>query len=384
MIDFAGLLAVVIAVAAAGCRLWVSKGARPGLVFGFAVCMALSSALLSPAVTEAAEFWEPLCRVLPLLGLEFRNAGLCCVALMAYSVRGGGPARRERRQLALLAAVITVEAVSYLAAGVDPTGSELAAPDPGSRAALVAYDLFFLVYSIWCVSLFTLVMHRSVRQVPPGVLRVGMRLVAAGGAAGLVWTALSVIPLLSQLFTGRQEYAEDAYSAPFGVLTLTLGLGGATLAIWGRQAAAPMRWLRSWRSYRRLGPLWAALHEARPDIALTPPGWRGSAQLALYRRVIEIRDGQLALRGHVHPEVMAWAGPAAGSAELEAAVIAVALAASAVGRSYPDSGYRAPEMSAELAQEAERLEQIAAAFGSSPVVAEVRRRMRSALAEVDA
>ncbi|MER5635457.1 MAB_1171c family putative transporter [Kitasatospora sp. NPDC002227] len=383
MIDFAGLLAVVIALAAAGCRLWASKGARPGLVFGFAVSMAISSGLLSPAVSEsAAQLWEPLCRVVPLLGIEVRNVALCFLALMAYGVRGGVEARRERRQLMLLAGVIAVEALSYLAAGVDPEGSVLASNGPGSRAALVAYDLFFLLYSVWCVSLFVVVIHRSARQVPAGVLRVGVRLVAAGGLSGLVWTALDVIPLFSQLLTGRQEYAEDVYSAPWAVLTLTLGLGGATLAAWGRTAAAPLRWLRAWRSYRRLGPLWTALHQARPEIALEPAGWRGSAHLSLYRRVIEIRDGQLALRGHVHPQAVEWAGSDAGSEVVEAAVIAAALEAAAAGRSYPGSGYRAPEMSAELTEEAARLELIAQAFHRSAAVAEVRRRVRASLAEV--
>ncbi|WP_441247913.1 MAB_1171c family putative transporter [Kitasatospora sp. McL0602] len=384
MIDVAGLLTSLVALLAVLCRLWSggglsgSGGSRGGLVVGFAASMGTSAALLAPATVAAAADWPPLWRALPLLGTESRLIAVACLAAMAYDIRGGGA---TRPQLALLAGLLTFEAGCYLASGASQAGSVLIAHGPAGRAALVAYDGAFVSYTLWCVGLFTLVVRRSARQVPPGLLRTGLRLVAAGGTSGLLWALAELIQLSGLVMTGRQNTAEDVLSAPLAVLTLTLGLGGATLTAWGRQAAAPVRWLRAWHSYRRLGPLWAALHAVRPEIALDGEAspWGRSVQFALYRRVIEIRDGQLALRSYVHPRAVEWAGGEARSAEVEAAVIAAAVEAATAGHRFPGAGYRAPEVRAELAEETARLLLIAAAFTGSTAVAEVRRRVRAEL-----
>ncbi|WP_394617938.1 MAB_1171c family putative transporter [Lentzea sp. JNUCC 0626] len=78
-------------------------------------------------------------------------------------------------------------------------------------------------------------------------------------------------------------------------------------------------WWRIDRSYRRLGPLWRALYEEFPGLALDVParhaGFR-HPERALYRRIIEIWDGRLRLRPHLDP----FAVPGDGAAE--AALIA--------------------------------------------------------------
>ncbi|MFD0573204.1 DUF6545 domain-containing protein [Kitasatospora gansuensis] len=82
--------------------------------------------------------------------------------------------------------------------------------------------------------------------------------------------------------------------------------------------AAPVRWVRAWTAYWRIGPLWTALHRAVPEIALSTPTTRlrpafpRGAEFALYRRIIEIHDGLLALRPYVHPGVHTWAVATAG------------------------------------------------------------------------
>jgi hypothetical protein len=90
------------------------------------------------------------------------------------------------------------------------------------------------------------------------------------------------------------------------VVSGTLVVAAATVTLWGARLVAPCRWLRAYRRYRALEPLWSALHAELPEIALTVPGpgrriplWQ--AEFALYRRIIEIRDAQLALRPYVEP-----------------------------------------------------------------------------------
>ncbi|MFD4671464.1 MAB_1171c family putative transporter [Lentzea sp. NPDC058450] len=78
-------------------------------------------------------------------------------------------------------------------------------------------------------------------------------------------------------------------------------------------------WWRVDRSYRRLDPLWRALHDEFPGLALDAPtrhaGFR-HPEHALYRRIIEIWDGRLRLRPHLDPAAVP------GGSAAEAALIA--------------------------------------------------------------
>jgi diguanylate cyclase (GGDEF)-like protein len=57
------------------------------------------------------------------------------------------------------------------------------------------------------------------------------------------------------------------------------------------------RYRRTWAAWVTLRPLWALLVKAAPEVRLpTPPDMWFSAQYHLHRRVIEIRDAELALR----------------------------------------------------------------------------------------
>lgn len=83
-------------------------------------------------------------------------------------------------------------------------------------------------------------------------------------------------------------------------------IGGSIIATWAGRAETPLQWYRDFRAWRGLAPLWRALHDAVPGIALdspnavtgTPHGPRSWAY-RLYRRVTEIRDAQLALRPYM-------------------------------------------------------------------------------------
>ncbi|TQF06379.1 hypothetical protein E6W39_34425 [Kitasatospora acidiphila] len=405
MIPAIECLAGVIALVGAGHRAWYWRGCRlrPGRwsLVAFAACIGLALALLgigelpAPVVPDGS----PISRALPLVTSELKLAACCFLVLMAHAL--GPPELRRarvRRQVAGAGLVMLATAALYQAAGVTPVGSVLTVPT-GGRADLAASNLVFTAYSGWCVALFTAVVYRAARPLGPGLLRTGLRLVLSGGVFGLVWVGLSVVPLISGLRTGRQDTGEDAFSAPAAFLTLALGLGGATLTAWEQRAAAPLRLLRARRSYRRIGPLWSALHAIRPEITLEPPnagiGRRGSTEFALYRRVIEIRDGQLWLRAHLHPQVPQWAAEACAAeaggsgtgdrrraATVEAAVLAAALEAAAVGHRYPSAlteGYVPPALLTDLEAETAWLVMVCEEFTGSRVVAEVRRRVRAEL-----
>lgn len=83
-------------------------------------------------------------------------------------------------------------------------------------------------------------------------------------------------------------------------------IGGSIIATWAGRAETPLQWYRDFRAWRSLAPLWRALNDALPGIALdspdavtgTPHG-PNSWAYRLYRRVTEIRDAQLALRPYM-------------------------------------------------------------------------------------
>jgi hypothetical protein len=115
-------------------------------------------------------------------------------------------------------------------------------------------------------------------------------------------------------------------------------------------------WL--WSVYWRLYPLWDALRQAVPEIELPlDPAMRWNIRYRLYRRVIEIRDAQLALRPYASADVAAQAAAAAKAAGLppdkaaalvEAAVIIDALESRLRGRQPQDDGVALHKASAEI------------------------------------
>jgi hypothetical protein len=92
----------------------------------------------------------------------------------------------------------------------------------------------------------------------------------------------------------------------------------------------------SWLAYWRLLPLWAVVREAVPEVELPArPGARFGIRWRLLRRVIEIRDGEQALRPYwredVAARVLAAARSAGLGADLEQAVVEAAVIVNAAG-----------------------------------------------------
>jgi len=169
----------------------------------------------------------------------------------------------------------------------------------------------------------------------------------------------------------------------------------AVLGVTGGDLGTPWRWLAQYRSYRRLYPLWHLLRTTTPTIALTalfsPPRSAASDAARLdritlrrLRRVIEIRDGMLALRPFCDPQTATKASElcqqtnldvAKRHAIVEAAMLVVASRTSpltahsiqaAIQNSVPD--FVSPE---NFDDEVAHLERVSAAVARSPIVAEV-------------
>ncbi|MER8182107.1 MAB_1171c family putative transporter [Kitasatospora sp. NPDC094015] len=399
MIDLAAVAACLAALGGIGFRLHQVRGSRlrsgTWYLLAFALCMALATAALAPAVAGVARSSRSWALALALAGGELKLAGGGFLALLALSVEPPGRSRRLiARQSAGTLAVIAVSSGCFLASGAVPDTGELYVPGSG-RAPITAYNGLFTAHSTWCLTVFLVLVGRASRQVEDRLLLAGLRLVLAGAVVGLIWSVLSIGPLLDALTTGHQLTREDHVSATASVLALGLGLGGATLTSWAGPTGRPLRWLRAWYRYRKLAPLWAALRSAVPGIAFDAAGpaqggrLPRDAEFALYRRVIEIRDGQLALRPYLHPEAAGWAAAEAArreradprrlAATVEAAVLALAIEAATAGRprSAAPAGYVPPQMPADPDVEAAWLCRVATAFTCSGTVRRLRERART-------
>jgi Family of unknown function (DUF6545) len=133
-----------------------------------------------------------------------------------------------------------------------------------------------------------------------------------------------------------------AYGA--AVMSAVCMMVGWTLPAWGHRLSRCATWLRRYIAYQRLYPLWKVLHAGTPAIALQPPRSRWSVRdlgFRLLRLIIEIRDGQFALRPWMDPAAAEYAhrhGRAAGYtgdqllALVEAATITAALHAKKLDR----------------------------------------------------
>ena len=137
----------------------------------------------------------------------------------------------------------------------------------------------------------------------------------------------------------------------------------------------------TWAAWFRLRPLWAMLLDSAPEVRLPPqPGTRLAARYRLHRRVVEIRDAQLALRPFRDGRAAAEAADAALSAGLtrderdviiEAAMIVSALGARRNGAApagSPDTGHCLPGPGDDLESEARRLLRVSRAVRHSPIV----------------
>jgi uncharacterized protein DUF6545 len=212
-----------------------------------------------------------------------------------------------------------------------------------------AYWVVFDGYLALVLTLAAKACGRIGRAAPRGLLRVGLLMMSGGllliaaYASGIVILALA-----------------GARHSPVQPWLVVLRRTGVLLYLAGASVPAAVRLravLSTYRSLVILRPLWSAMRRAFPDVVLVAPGRAAlemtgetGVRLRLYRRVIEIRDGMLALREHLPP------CPPPGDidpAVFEARAIAVALQRRAAGEPPADPPGRwapvGPEMSDEVA-----------------------------------
>jgi hypothetical protein len=289
-------------------------------VAGCLVCLAVVPVLNFPPVVGAIDSLAGgLARL--LVNLMTMAASYWMLAFFHYSVR----VSRRFQTLAFVGALALVVGV-WLAAPA-PVRLQPAALSSGSdwhATVFVVAAVGYMAYALGLALRWAARYSRLARRVQ---LRRGLRFIAVGLALLIAGCVSKCLVALLQAFAGLVwEAGNLAYVGFVLVGSVGLVIGVMYPAVTGMLAAVPVwRWHR--QACREMEPLWRALHEAFPDLALrseTPPWWRDPLRIRrthreYYRRAVEIRDGLLQL------------GPYFPADAVDAAAVRAALTAKAAG-----------------------------------------------------
>ncbi|GAA0495617.1 hypothetical protein Ade02nite_18370 [Paractinoplanes deccanensis] len=253
----------------------------------------------------------------------------------------------KRRQAALVGAVLVTLAV--LAAGDTP-------PAPRIPTRDVAYWVILETYLGYILISATALFWSTSRQATPGLPRLALRLMAAGTAVITVFAVFRIAALVVHDLRAVEPAAERVQTVAV-LLTVT----GGMIAASPRARSA----VTAYRSLIVLRPLWKAMRDAFPEVILFTPR-RAMVELAgvddvhlrLYRRVIEIRDGMLALRPYLAPD----GDPAADRATAEAHQLVRALQRRNAGELAEASAAEWAPVGPTLAEEVAWLSRVSRAY----------------------
>jgi hypothetical protein len=342
--------------------------------------------LATPRVAASLDQWTGI-PDLGALGIHLGNVafGAAVLVVIVYWANDPGEAWRRARWILVFVALVMVTMFAlWLAAGV---GTKQRSPhylvQNAHRPLVAIYLFFFVATQLVALAEIARLCLKYAGFAGCRWLRRGLRTTAIGALVYSImpWSrAFSTVAVQLGLNPLKWEVL-----VPVGDgIGMPLIIAGLTMPCWGPHLSALCRWWDNYHIYRRLYPLWRDLYQVTPRIALHPPT-RSMTDLnyRLYRRVIEISDGLLALRSYRDPEVRRRAlqrGKEAGLTgdELRAAVAAAqlkaALNAKVAGRVVPaNSPGRADDgetiercRGSDLTSEAAWLAQIARAYASSP------------------
>lgn len=386
MIETLAYYLCAVGFAGFGYKLIEARRSQPArtmwFLAGFGICIATGILVLTPAMSALVGPGPVAEWVLNLAGDELKLGAIGFAVAFTQSVWRGEGARLAPHAL-FTGATMVLLAVCFALSEPRRVGDDTVFSDAALPFAL-ADKVVFLLYSLVSLGLLFAVFARSAWHAEPGPLRAGLWLLAVGVGSAAAWTFWDVDDVVRLARTARIGAREDLPSSILAAVTIVCVAAGATLSAWSPAVSSVVGRVRAYRAYRRIEPLWTALRTAVPGIALDPGReLAGGAEFALYRRVIEIRDGHLALRPHFDPDLPARAEAAARragvreaevAATVEAVTLAAAIEAGRAGRRFdrepdhpPDP---APEAEADVAAEAAWLVQVSRAWRHRNAVAE--------------
>jgi len=315
-------------------------------------------------------------------------------AMLLYSTYAPalGTRRANRRLVVLVVGLLTMVVLFSLVPAQKQTLEYVKAY--GRLSLVTYYYLIYLALLGLAAGDIARLCWRYGRLAQRDVLRVGLQLVAISAVIAILYVLYKGTNVTGNRLHARLPLGDETViSRTLLVVGTVLVTAGTSVSRWGPrlQVERLYVWLRHFRSYRRLSPLWRDLQRATPEIALYPPASSRADAIAvrdlhfrLHRRVIEISDGLLSVRPFLDADIAAQARQAALGAGVsgdelmavvEAAVVSAGIAAKSSGR--PTAAIPAPpHLNGDPSGEVAWLERVAGAYAHSPLVRSVREQER--------
>ncbi|MFF5767248.1 MAB_1171c family putative transporter [Streptomyces tanashiensis] len=232
---------------------------------------------------------------------------------------------------------------------------------------LVTYGISQIDVQLLCI--------RHAKIAPTPWLRRGLYLVGLTMPIALIYTLTRLADVIAGQF-GISGHAWEPLAQWSVTIATVVNIIGWTLPDWGRYLSTLWRFWDKRRAYRDLMALHHSLTTQIPEPVL-PLGADAGLDTRLYRRVVEIRDAQWALRSWMYPGVRAFVDEACDQARLtgeeraavtEAALLRAAIWAKARNESplEHDLNPRATDPE-DLASELAFLRRLAHAFAAAPI-----------------
>ncbi|GGW46361.1 MAB_1171c family putative transporter [Streptomyces caelestis] len=263
----------------------------------------ISFTLLVPAVWIRLDSLIGVPNITALLA----SSGVICLVFgqqitLQYWNHPPAIARRKARTRIVLCG-LTLAATTILFVNLEPLVRH-----PEDFSVYEGHSAYYFTYLLIYIGVYTsgeVIIARtswkSAKETGNPHLRAGLQFLAVGACLTLGYSAIRLGNLFGSLF-GVDLPHRNELSWLFGNTGAFLTIVGFTFPGWAPRLQPAYDWCVRFLAYHRLHSLWATMHQAIPEIALSPPGRRiydfatvRELEYRLYRRVIEIRDGQLAL-----------------------------------------------------------------------------------------
>ncbi|MGW3951843.1 MAB_1171c family putative transporter [Streptomyces sp. NPDC004752] len=228
------------------------------------------------------------------------------VVLAHWSDPPARAARRARRRILGYGISLIALGVAFIALGLprhEVSDDADVLRNMGDPYYAVPYMAHLVLYAVGQFEAGRRCLHYARIAGRPWLSR-GMWAVTAGSVCTLCYCVTRSVETLHSWLGSTSPWNSSWWIT--GSLGPLLQIFGWTVPSWGPRVIAGHRCVVAYLSYLRLRPLWDALYRATPGIALEPPQSllvdllpRRGLRYRLYRRVIEIRDGQLSLRPHL-------------------------------------------------------------------------------------
>ncbi|MEV7617269.1 MAB_1171c family putative transporter [Streptomyces sp. NPDC089799] len=349
------------------------------LLAGVVGLITLSVTVGVPAVRRVIDATTGVQSITNVFGHLLGMAAVTCLTGFVRHLSGAPEPRRPWLHRLPLPLAGTALAAAF-AAGTRPNGEQHLLTD-GSSAAHDAYWAVYLAYVMWGVTSVGLMCLRHRRHAPPGPLRTSLNLLGCGTAAAVAYAVHRCAYLAAQ--DSGWWIFRDAVVVPTTQALLAAALllhlaGIAWPALAERRADRASR-----RRLRTLEPLWRAVCGVVPEVVLPlPEQLRAAPDVLLYRYVIEISDGLLALGPYLGDtdtdaddarERLAAAGLTGHRLDAAAEAVAVRRAVEALAAGRPPLGEPGPAPRGVPGEDpAEALELLAEYYGH-PLVRAVAR-----------